>query len=408
MIYHLSMTTNLTILGAGPAGMTAALFAARAGCKVTLIDRNEKVGRKLLVTGSGRANLTNQNMDAAHYPAVDPVWMQGVLAKFGHADLIDFFSSIGILTFATHDGWCYPLSESAQSVVDAFENALHLAGVKLALNQHITAIRKSDNGFSLKSKDGVEFPTERLVVASGGKAYPALGSSGELFASLRSLGHTVTPLRPALAPVTIEMKPWQKLKGLRLDAHASLYEGGTLLAETTGNLIFTEWGMNGPAVMDLSHHISTRPGAKFELRLNPIFDREEPLRDLLKTFRATPTPLATLLSSAVPPKLAAVLLPMCSIALDAALDRLKDAQIEKVLGLLKAMPFTVTGVRGFEYCQVSAGGVPTAEVDPVTMRSLKVRGLWLAGETIDVIGPCGGYNLQFAFSSGAIAGSNIT
>jgi len=285
------MTVSVTILGAGPAGMTAALFAARSGCKVTLIDRNERVGRKLLVTGAGRANLTNQKMDAAHYPAVDATWMGAVLGKFGHTDLIEFFKSIGILTFATSDGWCYPLSESAQSVVDAFENALKLAGVKLLLNQHITAMRKSDGGFLLKSKDNVEMAVDRLIIATGGKASPALGSSGELFASLRSLGHTVNPLRPALAPVTAEMKPRQKLKGLRLDARASLYEGSVLLAETTGNLIFTDWGMNGPAVMDLSHHVSARQGAKLELHLNSLFDREDRLRDLVREFRRTPTPL---------------------------------------------------------------------------------------------------------------------
>ncbi len=401
------MTSTITILGAGPAGMTAALFAARAGFKVQLIDRNERVGRKLLVTGAGRANLTNQQMSAEHYPSVDPAWMAQVLGRFGHADLIEFFRSIGILTFATHDGWCYPLSESAQSVVEAFENALHLAGVKLLLGQHITAIRKDGARFLLAGKDGVELPTERLIVASGGKASPALGSSGDLFASLRALGHSVVPVRPALAPLTAEMKPWHKLKGLRLDARASLYENGALLAETSGNLIFTEWGMNGPAVMDLSHHVSARPGAALELRLNPLFDREERLRALLADFRATPTPLATLLSSVLPPKLSEVILPMCKLAPGATLDRLNDAQVEKVLRLLCAMPFTITGTRGFEYCQVSSGGVPTAEVDPRTMRSHAVPGLWLAGEAIDVIGPCGGYNLQFAFSSGAIAGSSL-
>ena len=401
------MTSTITILGAGPAGMTAALFAARAGFKVQLIDRNEKVGRKLLVTGAGRANLTNQQMDASHYPSVDSTWMQSVLDAFGHDDLIRFFKSIGILTFSTYDGWCYPLSESALSVVDAFENALHLAGVKLLLNQHITAIRKSDGEFLLTNADKVEFATERLIVATGGKASPTLGTTGDLFSSLVNLGHTVTPLRPALAPVTADMKQWHKLKGLRLDAHVSLYEDGTQLAETTGNLIFTEWGMNGPAVMDLSHHISTRPGVKLELHLNPLFDREDKLRELIHEFRCTPTPLASLLSAVVPPKLAAVILPIARLAPDASLDRLNNDQVEKVLRLLRAMPFTVTGVRGFEYCQVSAGGVPTAEVDPLTMRSLKVPGLSLAGETLDVIGPCGGYNLQFAFSSGAIAGMNI-
>jgi predicted Rossmann fold flavoprotein len=401
------MTSTITILGAGPAGMTAALFAARAGLKVQLIDRNERVGRKLLVTGAGRANLTNQQMGAGHYPSVDPAWMERVLVEFGHADLIKFFRSIGILTFATHDGWCYPLSESAQSVVDAFENALHLAGVKLLLGQHITAIRKDGARFLLAGKDGVELPTERLVVASGGKASPNLGSSGDLFASLRALGHAVVPVRPALAPLTAEMKPWQKLKGLRLDACASLYEDGNLLAETTGNLIFTEWGMNGPAVMDLSHHVSARPAAALQLRLNPLFDREERLRALLADFRATPTPLTTALSSVLPPKLSEAILPMCKLAPGATLNHLNDAQLEKVLRLLRAMPFTITGTRGFEFCQVSSGGVPTAEVHPRTMRSNVVAGLSLAGEAIDVIGPCGGYNLQFAFSSGAIAGQHL-
>jgi len=387
--------------------MTAALFAARAGWKVQLIDRNEKVGRKLLVTGAGRANLTNQNMDASRYPSVDPQWMQRVLDQFGHNELIVFFRSIGILTYATHDGWTYPLSESAQSVVDAFENALKLAGVKLLLNQRITAIRKEADGFVLTSADKVELRTPHLVIASGGKASPALGSTGDLLSSLQTLGHHINPLLPALAPLTAEMKPWQKLQGVRLDAHASLYENDLLLAETTGNLIFTAWGLNGPAVMDLSHHVSARPGARLELRLNVLFDREEELRMLIKDFRRTPTPLATLLSSVVAPKLATVILPMCRLPVEVKLSAINEAQVEKVLRLLKAMPISITGVRGFEYCQVSAGGVPTSEVDPLNMRSRVVPGLSLAGETVDVIGPCGGYNLQFAFSSGAIAGMNL-
>jgi hypothetical protein len=387
--------------------MTAALFAARAGWKVQLIDRNEKVGCKLLVTGAGRANLTNQKMDASRYPVVDAQWMQQILDQFGYEELITFFRSIGVLTFATHDGWTYPLSESAQSVADAFENALKLAGVRLLLNQHIKAIRKDTDGFVLTSADKVELRTPRLVFASGGKASPALGSTGDLFSSLRSLGHNINPLLPALAPLTAEMKPWQKLQGVRLDACASLYENELLLAETTGNLIFTAWGLNGPAVMDLSHHVSARPGDRLELRLNVLFDREEELRLLIKDFRRTPTPLATLLSSVSAPKLAAVILPMCRLPADAKLNEINDDQVEKVLRLLKAMPFIITGVRGFEYCQVSAGGVPTNEVDPLNMRSRVVPGLSLAGECVDVIGPCGGYNLQFAFSSGAIAGMNL-
>ena len=402
------MDNPITIIGAGPAGMTAALFAARSGAKVRLIDGNEQVGRKLLVTGSGRANLTNQRMDAHRYTCADTGWMDTLLKRFGHTDLIAFLRDIGVLTFSTTDGWCYPVSESAQTVVESFAWALRQAGVELVLNTKVTTIRKSTDGFSLDVSTGATLSAQRLIVAAGGKAYPTLGSRGELFASLKSLGHNITPLVPALAPVTCDMSPWKAITGLRFDAQASLYENGNLLAETTGNLILTEWGLNGPAVMDLSHHISTRPGAKLELRLNPLFNSETELRDLISRKHGTGTPLRVLLGSVLPPKLPPVLLCRAGYAVDVPINTLNDEQIEKVLKSAAAMPFKVTGVRGFEHCQVSAGGVPVSEVDPMNMRSLLVRGLALAGETLDVVGPCGGYNLQFAFSSGAVAGMEIT
>lgn len=387
--------------------MTAALFAARSGARVRLIDGNEQVGRKLQVTGSGRANLTNQRMDAGRYTCADNHWMATLLNRFGHAELIAFLHEMGILTFSTSDGWCYPISESAQTVVDSFNNALHLAGVELVLNTKVTAIKQHKSGFSFDLSSGTTLTTEKLIVAAGGKAYPTLGSRGELFASLKSLGHSINPLVPALAPVTCEMKPWNKLSGLRLDAHVSLFEKNNLLAETTGNLIFTEWGLNGPAVMDLSHHISTRPGAKLELMLNPLFGCEHDLRDLIVRKKSSSTPMRVLLGSCLPPKLPPVLLARAGYPMDILINNMNDEQIEKVLKAATAMPFIVTGVRGFEYCQISAGGIPVSEVDPLNMRSHHVPGLLLVGETLDVVGPCGGFNLQFAFSSGAIAGMEI-
>lgn len=402
------MESPITIIGAGPAGMTAALFAARSGAKVRLIDGNEQVGRKLLVTGSGRANLTNQRMDASRYTCADLAWMVTLLKRFGHNELITFLREIGVLTFSTADGWCYPVSESAQTVVEAFACALRLADVELVLNTKVKTIRKTKEGFSLDLSTGATLTSEHLIVAAGGKAYPTLGSRGELFSSLKAIGHSVNPLVPALAPVTCEMKPWTKLTGLRFDARASLYENDSLLAETTGNLILTEWGLNGPAVMDLSHHISTRPGAKMELRLNPLFNSEAQLRELIARKRNTEIPMRVLLGSVLPPKLPPVLLARAGYPTEVAVSELNDNQIEKILTSTAEMPFKVTGVRGFEYCQVSAGGVPVSEVDALNMRSRLVPGLSLAGETLDVVGPCGGYNLQFAFSSGAVAGMEIT
>jgi hypothetical protein len=401
------MAKELTIIGAGPAGMTAALFAARGGAQVTLIEGNASVGRKLLVTGAGRCNLTNQNVRAERYTCEDPNWMKQVLGDFGHQELIAFLESVGILTYSTSDGWCYPLSESAQTVVDAFSAALEQAGVHLLLDHKATSIRKTKSGFTITFKTQRPEECEKLLVAAGGAAYPTLGSRGALFPMLKELGHTVKPVVPALAPVTCDMRAFEKLQGVRFDADVKLYEGNQLLAETTGNLIFTSWGLNGPAVMDLSHHISVRPKADIRLTLNPLIFSEPAMRALIRSKRDTSTPLAVLLEAALPPKLPPVLLPMAGISAQARVNEVTDAELGKLFALLTALPFKVTGVRGFEYCQVSAGGVPVGEVDPATMRSRIVPNLQLAGETLDVVGPCGGYNLQFAFSTGAIAGMNF-
>jgi len=401
------MSNNVTIIGAGPAGMTAALFAAHSGAPVRLIDGNAMVGRKLLVTGSGRANLTNQQMDAKRFTCADPAWMQALLGRFGHVELVQFLESIGVLTYATPDGWCYPVSESAQTVVDSFKNALNLSKVELVLSTKVKTINRNQQGFNLNLETGKMLNCEHLIVAAGGKAYPTLGSRGELFSSLENLGHSVQPLSPALAPVTCDMQAFKRLLGVRLDAQVSLFEGTILLAKTTGNLIFTQWGLNGPAVMDLSHHISARSSSKLVLHLNLLHTYEPVLRKLFESKRNSLTPLRALLGAVLPPKLPPVVLPLAGISPDGLINEINDAQIEKLFQLLTNLPFKVTGVRGFEYCQVSSGGVPVSEVDPLTMQSRIIPGLGLAGETLDVIGPCGGFNLQFAFSSGAVAGMNI-
>ncbi len=190
------MTKQLTIIGAGPAGMTAALFAARSGVNVTLIDGNATVGRKLLVTGAGRANLTNRELNASRYACADAAWLETVLGRFGHAELTAFLESIGVLTYATPDGWCYPLSESAQTVVDAFAAALDEADVHLLLDHKVTTIRNNKTGFEIDFKTQRPHTCSALLVAAGGAAYPTLGSRGQLFPMLEVLGHNVIPLAP--------------------------------------------------------------------------------------------------------------------------------------------------------------------------------------------------------------------
>lgn len=399
---------KIAVIGAGASGMAAALQAAWSGASVTLFEHNAAVGKKLLVTGSGRCNLTNEAVAAAKYACADPAWMETLIARFGLRDLLDMLVSIGIPAQKTFDGWYYPLSNSAQSVVEAFAGALKLAGVRLVMPAQVRSIRPAGKslavGFALADERQPEETFERVIVSAGGMAYPNLGSRGELFPVLERLGHTVLPKRPALAPLLADLGFLRPLQGMRFDVGAALWQGSQRLAATRGNLILTEWGLNGPAVMDLSHHVSARPGAALELSLDLLAFFPDEFERLLAQKRASALPVKVLLDAFFAPKTAAVFLRHAGLAEETPLRALGGETLDRLAAQLRDVRLQVKGVRGFEYCQVSAGGVPVAEVDPATLESRRVPGLFLTGETLDVVGPCGGYNLQFAFSSGALAG----
>lgn len=398
---------TVAVIGAGASGMMAALQAAWNGAAVTLFERNAALGRKVLVTGSGRCNITNDAAAAAAYACADPQWMETVLAGFGVQDLLATLAEIGVLAHKTPDGWYYPLSESARTVVDAFESALRLAGVTIYSPARVSAIRAGKKGFTVRyarEEKEAEQAFDRVIVSAGGAAYPSLGTRGELFPALARLGHTVLPNRPALAPVLADLGDLQPLEGVRLDLGVTLWNGAQRLATARGNAIFTKWGMNGPAVMDISHHVSAHPGDELRLSLDLLaFFREEFDRFLVEK-RHSGMPLRVFLGAFFPPKVAATYMKNARLAEDVLLNQVNDRALAGLVDRLADTRLRVKGVRDFEYCQVSAGGVPVDEVDPRTLESRRVKGLYLTGETLDVVGPCGGYNLQFAFSSGALAG----
>jgi predicted Rossmann fold flavoprotein len=398
---------KIAVIGAGASGMAAALQAAWNGANVTLFERNATVGRKLLVTGSGRCNITNDGVNAAKYTCADPVWMETLLNRFGVSDLVAMLTALGIPVYKTTDGWYYPLSNSAQSVVDAFASGLNLAGVTLFTQTQVNSIRVGENGIVVvfpRNGKMQETIFERVVVSAGGMAYPALGSRGELFPVLETLGHTVLPKRPALAPVLADLGDLRPLQGVRLDVGTSLWKGSRQLAATKGNLIFTEWGLNGPAVMDLSHYVDPETGGGLELSLNLLAFFQGEFDQLLAQKRSSTMPVQIFLNAFFPPKVTATLLKNARLSENTPLGRINDTQLDHLVARLKDSRLPLKGVRGFKYCQVSAGGVPVSEADPLTLESRKVKGLHLTGETLDVVGPCGGYNLHYAFASGALAG----
>ena len=398
---------RIAVIGAGAGGIMAALASARShNNEVVLFERNDKVGRKLLVTGSGRCNITNAAISAERYVCADQAWVAEFLARFGVGELRQWLWDLGIPLKSTDDGWYYPCSESAQAVVGILEQRLLDSGVKMRVATTIKQINRlgtGEDGFRVawQSEAGLHHEQfDRVVVAAGGKAYPELGSKGELFATLQRFGHTVHPQIPGLGPIYVRLGNFKQLQGLRFDVRAAIYEGDTCLGQANGNVIVTEKGFNGPGVMDLSHLVGLNPG--HDLNLHVSFDFVD-----TPVFRAlAEQPGQTILSLSeayLPPKAAEWLIEHAWLKPN---DSLGAEQLEKLIQAAE-LSFEVTGAGDFTRSQVTVGGVSVAEVSPETCESRLVPGLYLAGETLDVAGPCGGFNLHFAFGSGFLAGTHL-
>lgn len=401
----MSASRRVGIVGAGPAGIMAALEAARLGAQVLLFDTNAMVGRKLLVTGNGRCNISNVHVAAERYVCADRRFLEAAFSLCGHRETIEGLHDLGIPTYATPDGWCYPLSDSAATVADALAAALELAGVEVHLKTKISDLKPGRSVWTLFAGGPAHTcEVDRVVVATGGKAYPALGSKGDFFPVLERLGHTIEPIRPALVPLVADVRHLHKLQGVRLDVGLTLFREDRVLGRSKGNLLFTQSGLSGPAAMDLSHLVSTRAGQPLTLAIDLLACVRDPLRELIARKRALPVPLPVVLGSVLPAKLPPVVIGLAGFSPEARLNELPEPDLERLMGLLGSLEVRVLGTRGFQHAQLSTGGVPVTEVSPETMASRVAPGLHLAGEVLDVVGPCGGFNLQFAFTSGALAG----
>jgi len=383
----------------------AALEAARLGARITLYDTNERVGRKLLVTGNGRCNISNDHARAEVYACGDERFVADCLERFGPQETVARLRELAIPTYATPDGWRYPLSNSAAGVVKALSAAVSLSGVTFRPKCKISDIRTERNGLMLIEGGGEHSRRyDRVVVACGGMAYPALGSKGQLLPTLGRLGHTIVAPRPALVGIQADMGHLHKLQGVRLDVGLTLRRDKTVLGNTVGNLMFTKTGFSGPAAMDLSHLIEDDPPRGLLLEVDLLAENAEEVWRLIRRHRHSDLALAVALGAALPTKIPPLLLKMASLAPDAAMAQASDDQLARVMHEARHLSARVTGTRGFAQAQVSTGGVPLGEVDPTDMQSRRVPGLYLAGEVLDVVGPCGGYNLQWAWTSGALAG----
>lgn len=388
--------------------MTAALEAARHKAEVILLDANPYPGRKLAATGSGRCNLSNTQAKPARYHTSDPEKLSKVFSQFGNRELVTWLEARGIFTTATDDGWVYPVSFSAQNVVDILQAQLITSGVNLHPQTKITEIHHEGGQFHLYTQDKANtVSADKLIIATGGPAAPQLGARDNIYPVLKQLEHTILPVKPALAPLLTDPRKFQKLQGVRLDAGLSLLVNGEVIQKTAGNIIFTSWGINGPGVMDLSFQVSQNDLKNLELKIDFLPFQPKRLEDLLKNKQNSQLAISVLLKSFFPSKLVLFILDQSRISPEKTISQLKDSNQTDLLEAVHRQSVSVKGTQGFKECQLSTGGVPLGEISAGSMQSIFVPGLALAGEVLDVIGPCGGYNLQWAFSSGYIAGKHI-
>ena len=398
---------DIAVIGGGASGLAAALAARESlDNAVTVFERQGRVGRKLLATGNGRCNLTNRLASLDDYHGRDPDFAGPALYRFGPEAVIGWFASLGLLTHTEPTGRVYPLSDTASSVVDTLRLALEARGGVIQCGLPITRAEKRGGRFRLTGPLGEHFTADRLIVACGGAAGARLGGVSLGYDLLASFGHAAEPPRPSLVQLKTDNTWARPMKGIRTQAAATLERDGAVLAASRGEVQFTDYGVSGPAIFDLSRAAARAgTGASVFLRLMPELEKVDIInyltakRDNFPDYKAE-----NLLSGALHNAIARTVLRRAQIPQEARLWALSDAALELIADILVRYELPLLGTLGFEDAQVTAGGTMTAGFDPETMESRLVPGLYACGEVLDIDGDCGGYNLQWAWASGRLAG----
>ena len=396
----------IAIIGGGASGMAAALAAAEdPGNRVVLLERQARLGRKLQATGNGRCNLSNLHAGQEGYHGDTPGFSRFALTQFPPERTLEWFGALGLYAVAEESGRVYPYSDQANSVVDVLRFALEKPNIRLELGCEVEKIRKTAKGFRLEWADGA-LDCDRLIVACGGLAGTKLGGSMSGYKLLRSLGHRCTRLRPNLVQVKTAWGGVAALKGVRANCRAEILHEGALVRAGGGELQFTECGLSGPVMFELSRDVCQERGS-WVCRLDFLPDMPERILLAALTRRTgTALPASELFTGILHNRLGRVLTQAAGIPLSAPISSLSEAQLVEAARLAKGLEAPLTEPLGMDSAQVTAGGIVTAEFNEETMESKLCPGLFACGEVLDVDGDCGGYNLQWAWSSGRLAGIN--
>ena len=394
----------IAIIGGGASGMAAALAAAEnANNQVILLERQARVGRKLQATGNGRCNLSNIHAADYGYHGEDAAFVQPAIAAFTPEETLRWFASLGLFTVTEDSGKVYPYSDQANSVVDVLRLSLAKENITLKTGYEVTKIQKTDSGFQIT--DGNEpIICDKLIVACGGLAGSKLGGTMSGYKLLAKLGHRSTKLRPSLVQIKSSWPELPSLKGVRANCHVQILHNGETYAQSTGELQLTEHGISGPVVFEISRDVCARPG-KWSAKLDFLPGIcAETLDTELQRRRTTNLPMEELLTGILHNRLGRVLTKAAGIKGKQFANQISNAELKEVVAAVKNLEVDLTEPLGMDSAQVTAGGVLTSGFDPNSMESKLIPGLYACGEVLDIDGDCGGYNLQWAWSSGRCAG----
>ena len=406
---------RIAIIGAGAAGIVAAITAKRLNkdLHIDMFDANKAIGKKILASGNGRCNISNTQVSAANYIGEDSSFVEYALKNFDFKAFEKFCKSIGLLLDIKETNKVYPLSNEAKSVVNLLSISVSTLGINVFTESLITSIERIDNKYNLKTVDTEYKNYDRILISNGLAAAPQLNANESGLEFAQKFDHSINPTYPSLVGLQTDVTYHARMQGVKKECNVSLYIDGALESEIYGDVLFTKYGVSGFAVLDISQlaaqALSLYQNVKLSVNFFPKVNRADLANQIQSLFKALPeVKAADLLIGMLSNKLPSVLLDICKIHQDTKAADINAKQIKALSYQLNSWKFKVTDTQGFKHAEVSGGGVRTAEVNNRTYESKKVKGLYFAGEVLDIVGHRGGFNLQFAWASGYAVGQVIS
>lgn len=406
------MAEEIIVIGGGAAGMMAAFAAAQCGCRVLLLERNEKLGKKLFITGKGRCNVTNacDAQDFFQYILRNAKFLYSAFYTYDNFRVMDFFEQNGVKLVTERGMRVFPASGHSSDIIHGLTNALKRFDVKIQLNTRIQAIQKKPDGvFQIQDMKGRKYQSRKVILATGGLSYPATGSTGDGYGFARAFGHQIEKQIPGLVAMNVAQPYIRQMQGLSLkNVRARIYDGEKLLYDDFGEMLFTHFGVSGPLMLRASSVVGEclqKKTLALTVDLKPALSREQLDKRILRDFEENHNKqFKNVLNRLLPSKLIPVSIALSKIPSEKPVHEITRSERMQFLEILKCFPATLTGIRDFKEAIITRGGVAVKEMNPSTMESKLIPGLYFAGELIDADALTGGFNLQIAWSTGYLAG----